>query len=262
MASWVTYHKWLSLFTACLLILMGCVAGMIIHDARSQPPMWIVFGGYQDPGDGTGGGAFAEQLASNGWAARDRIYQVRYEANVFRMEDSTQTAMPGGMDAYTRLCSDGCIISGFSEGSNPAIELSIRVSHPASQVYLFSGSEPATAIWHHYFLNDPPIEKLLQDMGFSTNRIPKPGTKHFYHQDDVYSDVAPQCSRLDAIIYMIGSIGRVHRVMNPNEHFDVWTGPDGVENHEAGADENPLTVSGRNSPQPGYGCPADGWSRR
>jgi hypothetical protein len=262
MTSWVSCHKWMSLFTACLLILVGCVAGMVIHDVRSQGPMWIVFGGFQDPGDGQGGGGFADQLASNGWAARDRIYQVQYTADVFHMEASTQEAMPGGQDAYGRLCSEGCIISGFSQGSNPAIELSIRTGHPGNRVYLFSGSEAATSIWHHYFLNDPPIEKWLQDLGFSTNRVPKPGTKHFYHQDDVYANVAPQCSRVETIWYMIGSIGRVHHVMNPNENFKVWTGPDGVENHEAGGDESPLTISGKDSPQPGYGCPPDGWSRR
>lgn len=262
MTDWIRHRKWMSLFTACLLILVGCVAGMVIHDARSQGPMWIAFGGFQDPGDGAGNGAFADQLASSGWAPRNRIYQVQYQANVMRMEESTQTAMPGGVDAYNRLCDDGCIISGFSQGTNPAIELSIRVGHPGNQVYLFSGSEPATAVWHHYLLKEPWVEQWLQSMGFSTDRIPKPGTKHFYHQDDVYADVAPECSNVEAIIYMIGSIGRVHHVMNPNEHFDVWTGPDGVENHEAGADDNPLTVSGKDSPQPGYGCPPDGWSRR
>ncbi|AZS12583.1 hypothetical protein HWB99_gp047 [Mycobacterium phage DrLupo] len=258
MVTYVKSHKIVSLLTAVLLIAVGCMAGMVIHDARSEPVQWIVFGGNTDPGDGQGGGQAKDQLVATGWVAPENVFQVQWRADIGSgTTQATADAMPAGHDAYNRLCQNGCIIAGFSLGTMPAIQLRAETGHPPDNLYIFGGPEQSTGLWHQQYQDNPFVQPWVQHVGkLDPNQLPPAGTHAWYHLRDPYANAAPQCSGPGLYALTLAE----HRIVSRDEANHVWTGPDGVVNHEAGyTGPIGLPASGSDPSQPWAGCLFNDW---
>lgn len=257
--AWVKLHPLVSVLTACLLILTGCIAGMVIHDARSQPPTILVFGGNTDKGDGNGGGAARDQLIAGGWGGPENIYQITWNADIARTSGNADAAMAAGHAAYNERCADGCIIAGFSLGSAPAIQLSDEVNQLPENIWLFGAPQPSTGIWHAQFQDNPFAEPYIAEFGdFKQDRVVKPGTHDYFDIRDPYNNIAPQCQGPG--LYALTLDG--HRIITRAEAdaSHQWTGTDGVLMFEVGyMGPVGLPASGADQSQPWAGCYANDW---
>lgn len=250
--------SWLRVVLAAVFgMLIGCAAGFLTIDSRAETETWIIFGGNTDKT----ADAYYGQLNSTGQIREQNIVKIEYKADVAQMEASTQDALPKGVAAWNKWCSHGqaCQIRGFSQGSDPAIAVASAVGAPnrSTRVIIEGAPQPSTGVWHHFYPDHPWVEPFLQDAGFPTNRVPPAGSENFYDQDDPYANLAPQCLNGGAIGSMWVTLNIAHVVQNPAAHHEVWTGPDGVINHEFNAARNPVTVSGRDGQL--LGCPPQGW---
>lgn len=248
------FTQWFAAAVAAVLVFsIGCIAGYQAKDSWSAPPFWIVFGGNQDPGDGNGGGNAASEFVRLGWTSAGRIYQVKYSADVAHFEASTQAAVEPGIAAYKKFCGNGCVIAGFSQGTDAAIELSSRVGNPAGNLYLFGGPHASTGLWHHPVVDHPLVDFWLNTFGFSTGRVPPAGAHNYFKTRDPYNNPAPQCVGPGLYALAVSE----HVVVGPDWAAKVWTGPDGVDMHEAGYVPPPgLPFSGSDYPPVVWqGCP-------
>lgn len=256
---WVKCHKLISVLTACFLVLTGCIAGMMIHDSRSDTPIFIAWGGNGDPGDGNGGGFFKDQLVAGGWAAPEDVFQVTWNAAIQQGTiQQADAAMAAGEAAWNNLCTGSrpCINAGFSLGNSPALQLTDRLGISSSNTYLFGAPQPSTGIWHNQWVDNPWIEPAVRMFGqLAPDRFVPSGTQVFFDARDPYANSAPQCSQPWALT-LDG-----HRVIGRGESQQrVWTGVDGAVMHESnypGADVLPLSG---NDPSPVWaGCYLNDW---
>jgi hypothetical protein len=209
-------------------------------------------------GNDTSGDLFEGSLRPLGWIPKNKvtIVKIGYLADPARGEQSTADATPKIVAAYNTYCLGNikCELHGISMGTNPVIRASRQVGLPNAntKVVLHASPNPVTGAWHS--LNSASFVDQFDSISpsFTVKEIPRPGMEHWYHQDDYAANKAPQCFNEAAIVYMglVFYNGRVHWVQPKTAAHDVWTGPDGVINHEFGAGENPLTVSGQSPVKP------------
>ena len=259
MVAWVNCHKLISIITACILVLTGCIAGMMIHDATSAPPFWLVYGGNTDKGDGNGGGMAREQLIAGGWTTPETSYQITWNADIAQgTAAQADAAMPPGKQAFNRFCGGqgGCIIAGFSLGTAPALQLAAETGTAPESTYLFGGPQPSTGIWHQPYADNPFIEPWLAGFGgFKTDRPVPPGTQVFYDTRDPYANSAPQCGGPGLFLLNLQGHYIISREQANGSH--IWTGTDGATMHEVGYAPAPwgLPRSGSDPSQPWDFCP-------
>lgn len=253
--TWVKCHKLISVLTACFLVLTGCIAGMMIHDARSQGPFWLVFGGNTDKGDGQGGGMARDQLIAGGWTSAGNSFQVTWNADIGSgTAAQTDAAMGPGEDAIARFCDNGCIIAGFSLGTSPALQLAAEAGIDAEHTYLFGAPQPSTGIWHARYVDNPFVEPWIASFaGVKPDRPVPTGTQVFMDIRDPYANIAPQCQGPGLFALTLEG----HRIISKGEAdaSHVWTGADGAVMHEVGyTGPLGLPASGSDAPQPWAFC--------
>lgn len=258
--TWVKCHKLISVLTAMALILTGCIAGMMIHDARSQGPFWIIYGGNTDKGDGQGGGGARDQLVAGGWTSYENSFQITWNADIGAgTANQTDAAMPAGHDAVNNKCRNGCVIAGFSLGASPAIQLSDETGTPAENTFLFGAPQPSTGVWHSQFQDNPIVEPWVQQIGgLKSDRAVRAGMQNFFDIRDPYNNAAPQCQGPGLFALTLDG----HRIISKGEAegSHIWTGVDGVRMHEVGyGGPLALPASGADESQPWAGCHPDGW---
>lgn len=251
--------NWIAASVAAIMVFaIGCVAGYQAQDSFGAPPMWIAFGGNTDPGDGNGGGGFASELVRLGWTSADRVFQVQYPADVGHMEQSTQAAMGPGADAIKKFCNQGCIVAGFSQGTDPAVRVAAANGIQANNVYLFGGPMVSTGIWHSPAVDHPLVEFWLNTFGFPTNTVPAAGSHFYYNSRDPYANAAPQCYGPGLYALDVGQ----HVVVGPDWPTKNWVGSDGVDMHEFGYVAAPgLPLSGSDPSPLWAGCPPEGFMK-
>lgn len=257
---WVKLHKVFSLIIGCVLVLSGCIAGLMIKDARSQEPFWIIYGGNQDKGDGNGGGMARDQLVAGGWTTYENSYQVTWNADIGSgTAVQTDAAMPAGRAAIDLFCGHGCIVAGFSLGNSPALQLSEEANIAPENTYLFSAPQPSTGIWHAQFLDNPLIEPWVQQFGgLKTDRAVRPGTMVFYDIRDPYANITPQCQGPGLFVMTLAG----HYIITHQQAVEsrVWTGEDGAIMHEVGyVNPTSLPASGSDPSQPWAFCAENDW---
>jgi hypothetical protein len=243
----------LAAFFCC--ILFGAAISLIM--GRTVPTYtWIVFGGNTDPGDGNCGGAAKDQLVAGGWVDAGHICQVQWKADIASgTNQEVNDAMTPGKDAL-RDCVSGCIISGFSLGSMPALQLSAETGHPASQTYIYGAPQPSPGIWHNQYQDNPFIEPWVETVGrLDPDRLAPAGTHNYFDGRDPYNNAAPQCSGPGLFALTLDG----HRIITKAEADGSrkWTGTDGVLEFEvpgpqpisSGADKSPVWA----------GCELDDW---
>jgi hypothetical protein len=243
-------------------LLMGfALAAPLGHAGPLPPPTWILVGGHGDP---TGSGIDGE-LFRLGWLPKGKLNKVRiaYLADASRGEESTADATPKIVAAYNANCLTGakCELHAVSGGGNAAIRASHQLGLPNAntKVVLHATPNTLTGVWHS--LNSQSFVDAFDpySASYTVKEFPRPGMEHWYNQDDYVANKAPQCSNNAALLYMAGVFNNgVHRIQPKAGVHDVWTGPDGVINHEYGAATSQLTVSGRSAVKPT--CP-DPWYR-
>lgn len=241
----------------CLLI--GTGLAMVI--GRTQPqPFWIIFGGNTDPNDDDGAGA-RQQLIAGGWTTPETSVQVRWAADIGQgTARITDEAMAAGRAAYDEHCSGGrpCIIAGFSLGNSPALQLAADVDLAPENTYLFGAPQPAPGLFHSAAIDNPIAEGWFDT--FSALKSDRPvaaGVQNFFHTGDPYANAAPQCNGPG--LFALGLDRHIIISRAQADEF-VWTGPDGVVNHEAGKVPPPgLPASGADPSAPWAFCPPGGW---
>jgi len=236
--------------------------------ADAAPPKrltMILISGHGD----TNAFALEQQMRAQGWfpfrgnKVDANVVKITYIADANRGEQSTKEGADAILRAYDANCLGGspCELHGASLGANPAIRaskaLAQRVPSKAfTKVVLHIAPNPATGAWHS-LNNDTLVDAFDQySGGVPIKEIPTSGMEHWYHQDDYAANKAPQCFNDTAIIFqgVAFQFGGAHNIQPKNGVHDVWTGPDGVINHEFGAAASPLTVSGNSPVKPT--CPA------
>jgi hypothetical protein len=251
------------LFALIAALLAGCALTTTLAHAKPSPPVtMILVGGH---GDASGDG-IEYALRANGFipkaASQARIVKIAYLADATRGDQSTADATPKIVAAYNTYCLSGarCELQGVSLGTNPVIRASNQLALPnaSTKVVLHASPNPLTGAWHS--LNNQSFVDAFDpySASFTVKEFPRPGMEHWYHQDDYVANKAPQCFNDSAILYMATVFGSRHVVQPKNAAHDVWTGPEGVINHEFGGAVSPLTVSGKSAVKPT--CP-DPWYR-
>jgi hypothetical protein len=242
-------------------VLMGLALTTPIADAAPKRLTMILISGHGD----TQAFNLEQQMQAQGWIPRNvNVVKITYLADAFQGELSTAQGADEIVKAYTAAHCGGaapCELHGASLGANPAIRASRRLGQQDppkafTKVVLHIAPNPATGAWHS-LNNDTLIDAFDQfSAGVPIKEIPTKGMEHWYHQDDYAANKAPQCFNDQAILYQGWAFrfGGAHLIQPKNGVHDVWTGPDGVINHEFGAAASPLTVSG-NSPRPNLTCP-------
>jgi hypothetical protein len=231
--------------------------------AAPQPTLtWILVGGHGDP---TGSGIDGE-LFRLGWYPKGKInkVQIAYLADATKGDQSTAEGSEAILKAYNANCKTGakCEIHAVSGGGNPAIRFANQLglpnpNNPNFKLVLHAVPNTLTGAWHS--LNNQSFLDAFDpySASYTVKEVPRPGTEHWYNQDDYVANKAPQCFSNAALLYMAGAFNSgVHRIQPKAGAHDVWTGPDGVINHEYGAAATQLTVSGRSAVKPT--CP-DPW---
>jgi hypothetical protein len=246
-------------------LLMGFALATPLAHARPLPPLtMILVGGHRD----TSGSGIEASLRVAGWIpkspARTNVVKIAYLADATRGEQSTADATAKIVAAYNTNCLGGnkCELHGTSAGTNPVIRASHQLGLPNgnTKVVLHGSPNPLTGAWHS--VNNESFVDFLDPFSasFTVKEFPRPGMEHWYHQNDYAANKAPQCFNNAAILYMGVVFTRgVHLPQPKNGVHDVWTGPEGVINHEFGAAASTLTVSGNSPVKPT--CPAEGWYR-
>ncbi|AAN02099.1 gp45 [Mycobacterium phage Barnyard] len=259
MVNWAKQKAHATMLLACVFCLMvGCATAIII--GRTAPAdYWIIFGGNTDKGNGQGGGMARDQMVAGGWVSYENSFQVTWNADIAAgTVDQTNAAMPAGKDAVSKLCAGRrCIIAGFSLGSSPAIQLAAELGIPADQLWLFGAPQPSTGVWHQQYQDNPFVQPWIQNVGkLNPDQLPPAGSHHVYHARDPYGNAAPQCSGPGLFALTLAE----HRILSPGEASHVWTGPDGVINHEGGyTGPIGLPASGADPSQPWAGCLFNDW---
>lgn len=237
-------------------VLVGVGGQMII--GRTQPgEFWIIFGGNQDPGDGNGNGLARDQMIAGGWTTRESSFQVQWGARAQRSIQDSDEAMVNGQAAIKQRCKNQrCIVAGFSIGTQPALQVSSQMSISPGNTYLFGGPQPSTGIWHNAWVDNPWIEPALQLFGqFAPDQFVAAGTHSLFDVRDPYANSAPSCSQ------PWGLLLDGHRIISRAESQQrVWTGVDGVVNHEANYVPPPQLPLSGNDPSPEWaGCYLGDW---
>lgn len=239
----------------CLLI--GCATAIIVGRTAPTTPYWIIFGGNTDPNDDDGQGA-REQLIAGGWTTPENSVQVHWAAAIEQGTSRiTDEAMAEAHKEYDAHCGNGqCIIAGFSLGNSPALQLAAEVGLAPENTYLFGAPQPAPGVFHNAYLDNPLVEGWFTTFSaLKTDRPVAAGVQNFYGIADPYANAAPQCSGPG----LFGLNLQDHRIVTKAEAdgSNIWTGPDGVVNHEVG---QPGVVVSGSAPSPLWaGCPPGGW---
>jgi hypothetical protein len=239
---------------------VGLSTVLIVGRTAPAEPYWLVWGGNTDPGDPAddSGGAL-NQLIAGGWTTDDNATQVKWAAAIEQgTARITTESMTTAHAAYDEHCRGGrrCILAGFSLGNSPALQLASEVGHPAELTYLFGAPQPAPGVFHNAYLDNPAVEPWFVTMsGLSTDRVAPAGVQNFYDGRDPYANSAPQCAGPG--LYTLTLDG--HRIISKADAdaSRVWTGPDGVVNHEVPGP--PPIASGADPASPLALCPPGGW---
>lgn len=234
------------------------LAGVMVIGRTLPPPYWLVWGGNTDPNDDDGVGA-REQLIDGGWVSADNITQVRWAADISqgtaRISDEAMAEAHSQYEAHCRGAQQ-CILAGFSLGNSPALELAAQVGHPAELTYTFGAPQPAPGVFHNAYLDNPGVEPYFVTFsGLYTDRPVAAGAQNFYGIADPYGNAAPQCAGPGLFALSLND----HRIVTKQEadESNIWTGPDGVVNHEVGVPG--VVVSGSQPSPPWNFCPPGGW---
>jgi hypothetical protein len=235
------------------------IGGVMVIGRTQAPEYWLIFGGNTDPGDGQGGGLARDQMIAGGWTSADASYQIQWAADIGQgTARVTDESMARAHAVYEERCRNRrCVIAGFSLGTAPANQLSQEVGHAPDATYEFGGPYSATGLFHSKAADHPFVEPWVTAFGgINTDRNVSPGTHALFDTRDPYGNAAPQC--YGPGIYALTLDG--HRIISRAEaSVHVWTGPDGVVNHEAGPPPNGLPASGDGPSAPWAGCPGGNW---
>lgn len=240
---------------AMVAVLIG-LGGQLILGRTFPTHTWLVFGGNTDPGDGNCGGMAKDQLVAGGWVDAAHICQVQWRADIGSgTVSASNDAMPAGKAAL-RDCASDCIISGFSLGSMPALQLAAETGHPASQVYIYGAPQPSPGIWHNQYQDNPFVEPWIEQVGrLNPDRLAPAGTHNYFDGRDPYNNAAPQCSGPG----LFGLTLDGHRIITKAEADGSrqWVGSDGVLEFEVPAP--PPVASGDDPTQIWAGCEGNDW---
>lgn len=250
---------WGQILSLALVAVLIGVGGQLIIGRTQAPAYWIIFGGNTDPNDDDGVGA-REDLIAGGWTTPESSTQVHWAAAIEQgTARITDEAMAEGHKVFDEHCRGGqtCIIAGFSLGNSPALQLAADEGIAPENTYTFGAPQPAPGVFHNPYLDNPFIEPYFVTFSaLYTDRPVAAGVQNFYGKADPYANAGPQCGGPGLFALTLQD----HRIVSKAEAdgSNIWTGPDGVVNHEVGAQGPPL-ASGSEPPAPWAGCPPDGW---
>jgi hypothetical protein len=260
MVDWIRARRFTVSVWACVFcLILGTGLAMVI--GRTAPQYWIIFGGNEDPGNGQGDGQARQQMIAGGWTSEGSSFQVTWNADIGQGGAKvTNEAMAAAHAAYNEHCgSRNCIIAGFSLGNSPALQLAAEVGLAPENTYLFGAPQPATGVFHSAYTDHPLVAVWIQTFGgLFMNRPVAPGVQNFYVTRDPYANAAPQCAGPGLYALNLDGHYIISRDQANNSH--IWTGPDGVINHEVDYVAPPgLPFSGSDESQLWSGCPLSGW---
>lgn len=237
-----------SVVAAAVMAASSLLFPMAVASAAS-PLTLIVIGGNSDP---TSAQAIAT-MQQLGWIpAGAQVIPINYNANVFNTDAAIADGAPKIVAAYNQYCQgvNPCELHGVSLGSTvlAAAEDQLPVPNANTRVVLHNSPVPDTGIYHSLAPSNPLFQPILSTLGVFPSQTPvaPAGTEHWYNQDDPYANSAPQCYNAAAISSMLPLYepGGSHNITPPSGATYVWTGPDGVINHEFDTFHNPFSVSG------------------